>query len=46
MFPDFRSDSSLFNARSDWLKERALSEYKARSVEKMADQFLIFASAF
>ena len=23
-----------YNARSDWLKERALSEYRARSVEK------------
>ena len=23
-----------YNARSDWLKDRALSEYRARSVEK------------
>ena len=29
----------LYNARSDWLKERALSEYRARPVEKWRTNF-------
>ena len=33
-----------YNARSDWLKERALSEYRARSDE--GGPISVFASAF
>ena len=33
-----------YNARSDWLKERALLEYRARSVE--GRPISVFASAF
>ena len=33
-----------YNARFDWLKERALSEYRARSVED--GPISVFASAF
>ena len=32
-----------YNTRSDWLKERVLSEYKARSFEEKADQFPSFS---
>ena len=33
-----------YNARSDWLKERALSEYRARSDE--GGPISVFVSAF
>ena len=37
---------SRYNARSDWLKERALSEYRARSDADEGGPNSVFASAF